>query len=225
MRSLVRDTLFFSPMVAAWGIAGYFALRFPTEWWAAGLCTFAGFVFFTAILAAIFRAGATRAFWTGFAAFGLAYALIVSIPGLREGMRPLLVSSPVLYHLYVRWNPPPTNGSTASPAVVTAPVALSAGSSVTFTPATSPTTNQITYQQLASFKTPTPVLSQLTAAPGGADPVLFENIGEALAALLIALVGGFAGRFLECTRAGRPLAERPSESETAKELTHEPEAQ
>ncbi len=54
------------------GVA-FAALRESTDWWEKGTFTLLVLVLLVAVLLAIHRSGASRAFWLGFALFGLAY--------------------------------------------------------------------------------------------------------------------------------------------------------
>jgi hypothetical protein len=198
MRTVLRDALILGPILATLGIVGYLALRAPNDWWAAGFSTAVGAALLFAVLAAIFRAKATRAFWTGFAAFGATYAVMVGAPGLGDEIRPLLVTSDVLNRIYLVWNAAPVDSAASSTPLGPAPAATQA--SITFMAGSSaPFTGLSTLPPIA----PRWGSPQLSAAPGGTDVVRFDRIGQSITTIVLALMGGIAGRFLYATGAPR----------------------
>jgi hypothetical protein len=75
---------------------GLAALRDPSEWWTALLFTATAAALPTAVLGAMFRRGEPRAFWAGFASFGVCYASLVYAKSSYE----LLVTTRLLSYLH-----------------------------------------------------------------------------------------------------------------------------
>ena len=75
---------------------GFAALGNPTGLWASALFTLAVFLLCVAVLGAVFRHGRRRAFWVGFATFGLAY-LVLTFVSAGLSPPPLLTTELLAY--------------------------------------------------------------------------------------------------------------------------------
>ena len=89
---------------------GFAALRVSSRLWASACVSTALLGLVGSIAAILYRRGASRAFWVGYALFGWTYFLIAFVPPLNT-MRELLVSAPALGILEEKLlddPPPPT---------------------------------------------------------------------------------------------------------------------
>jgi hypothetical protein len=227
MSRILRDVLFIVPSVPVLAAVGYVALKYPNSWWAAGFSTFAVSSILLAILLAQFRHGATRAFAAGFAVFGGAYFVLVSLPTAGE-LRSQLVTTKLLDQIYLLWNPPPQDPANDTFIALSAPpgkpgaamltssnpaptsMSFTVGSpapsgtpasvpTITSSPASSSVSLRIGSPAPTGMPSPSPAVAR-SPAPGGADLALFDRIGQSLATLYFALLGGLSGRLLHATR-------------------------
>ena len=88
---------------------GLVALRHASGAWTAALLAIAQFVLAAAILLVVFRRGAARAFWLGFAVFGWLYLLLLIIswlghsPGTETPLQPYYLATTRLSNACYHW--------------------------------------------------------------------------------------------------------------------------
>lgn len=86
-------------LICAVGVA---ALRAASALWAGGVLLLTLTVLGVTLLGAIFRRGARRAFWVGFALFGWGYLILACGPWFGQEVRPNLATSLVFDMVYAR---------------------------------------------------------------------------------------------------------------------------
>jgi hypothetical protein len=195
-------------LFAAIGLA---ALRASTDLWAGLVNASALMLLGSAILAAILRRGASRAFWLGFAVFGCGYLALASGP---QTVRRLPTSAPLEWLRSVMSLAPWTIGDRL---VVMRQGSLTAATIVEIKDAT----YKVKFDGWTSYHdewiNPGRIAFDFPVAPVGAStnplPVSaylpfsaaenFLLIGHALLALLIGTVGGLVARFFIAGRDGR----------------------
>jgi hypothetical protein len=79
---------------------GFAAMRSPSWIWASTLFSLVTTSLAAATLTALYRPGARRAFWTGFAFCGWLYLGLSSYPWSGSGMSPLIITSALMDLLY-----------------------------------------------------------------------------------------------------------------------------
>lgn len=90
-------------LVSAIGVA---ALRGESSLWAGSLLLLDLAIFAFAVLAVIYREGARRAWWAGFALFGWGYLAIAFGPWAAEAVAPRLATSMIMDSMYAKFGPP-----------------------------------------------------------------------------------------------------------------------
>ncbi len=168
------------------GVA-FAALKESNEWWEKGTFTLLLLVLLSAVLLAIHREGSRRAFWIGFALFGLVYLSLSVIPPVEAR----LISSQSLSYLYSKL---PGQSSPNIVLTVTtnpsSPINLQNG-----TIALDPAGTQFATMHSGSVR----VWNATTGKPltvWGGTPENFVKIGHTFIALLLAWVGGMLSRRL-----------------------------
>jgi hypothetical protein len=175
-------------MLAVLAVAvGFAALRNATPAWAGAMLLLTLGLLGLAVLGVVYRRGARRAWWLGFALFGGGYVLLTFAPWADEHVRPTLPTAMLIDALHERLHPrEPTVTDAAVLAYLEA--VRSAPTSVVVPGGTTP------------GGTTASAISFLSAGTGAsATPEPFRRVGHCLWALLAACVGGAAGRLFYAT--------------------------
>jgi hypothetical protein len=93
------------------------ALRYASELWASAAFSRALVLLLGAVLGALFRRSASRAFWVGFALFGWAYLLLVFGPWFNSSVKPRLVTTRLITYLHQKLPPAGTAAKLVSVAL------------------------------------------------------------------------------------------------------------
>jgi hypothetical protein len=189
-------------LLVAVGVA---ALRSASDLWAGALFTLALGVLAIAALGAVSLRGRQRASWAGFAALGWGYLLLAFGPWCDTAIRPRLLTTKLL-DILAAWKAPAPQGIAMSRAPQ--PLRLSWDVS-TFRPATGSDSSTILLDESMSV-TPSNVVQWLppvTPGPAGPSRESSQDIGHALAALLVAFLGGRAALFFVARREAAEAAE------------------
>ena len=177
--SLIRFTLIC-------GVA-FAALKESNDWWEKGTFTLVVLALLSAVLLAIHRDGARRAFWIGFALFGLVYLSLSLIPPVESR----LISSQALGYVYSKL---PGQNAPNIVLTITTPGATAANSQ-NATIAFNSTGTQLATMNNGSVR----VWNAATGKPlswWGGSPENFVKIGHTFIALLLAWLGGILSRRL-----------------------------
>jgi hypothetical protein len=167
--------------------AGFAALKEATDLWEHAVFSLTLLAMVTAVLLAIHRRAARRAFWLGFALFGGCYLALSTIPPIETRM----ISSQVFVYLHSKL--PGQQAQTVSYLVTSRPTGNSGSKSQMLT--LTSTNNQLSASGKGSvqFSIASNGL-QLTRWGGSTEN--FVNIGHSLLALLLAWLGGLVSRWL-----------------------------
>jgi hypothetical protein len=179
LAGLLAFTLFVGFMCAA--------LRYATDLWASAAMSLSALLLLLGVLAAILRP-ATRAFWTGFTLFGLAYFYASVEPGAAT-LLPRLATTPLLEYLESKLASPASSTQFADVWALDGTVRR----------------NAIAVTDLRKLWT---YLGQPTYSV--LPPTNFQAIVHSAFAILIGLVGGMAGYAVQGrTRRVDPQGARP----------------
>jgi len=185
---------------------GFAALRSPTPLWASALFTLALAGVGAAVLAAVFRRGARRAFWAGFATFGALYLVVAFGPWFQQAVAPHLITTQGIAALYPRLHPSQQKSDRLVMVdwITTQPAPSSTVTTNVYDAGGFLTTNvngvvNWSPQQAQAFYTYNPLRANAVWSTTG-TPEPFTRIGHSLSALLAALAGGVLAWFLFATR-------------------------
>jgi hypothetical protein len=190
MRFTLRQLMTFVAFVAV-GCGG---LLHPSAWLASAIFTLTVIVLFVAVLAAVGRSGAARAFWIGFAIAGWGYLWVAHWPDEESYLvnpqwqfqttGPLLTTK-LLGRVHTALHPPPKVRGGGFFSVAPERWGMNPNGSI------------FSSLPFAQFAAPAPT-------PAGAQPTLdaFMRIGHSLWALLFAYLGGRLTRALRETKGG-----------------------
>jgi hypothetical protein len=178
--SLIRFTLIC-------GVA-FAALKESNDWWEKGTFTLVVLALLSAVLLAIHRDGARRAFWIGFALFGLVYLSLSVIPPVEAR----LISSQGLGYLHSKLPGQPIQNivftvTTTAPAPANLQTLTSGAFNSSGTVFTTARNGSVRVWNAATGK---PLSSW------GGSPENFVKIGHTFIALLLACFGGMLSRRL-----------------------------
>ncbi len=185
------------------GVA-FAAFKESNEWWEKGTFTLLVLVFLSAVLLAIHREGARRAFWLGFALFGFVYLSLTLIGPIETR----LITSQALSYVYSR-----LPGQSSQNIVLTvtttpsSPVNLQNG-----TIALSPTGTQFATMKNGSVQLWNATTGKRLNWWGG-TPENFVKIGHTFIALLLAWLGGMLSRRLARAPVTAPIPDPIAGSE------------
>jgi hypothetical protein len=200
MRRRRLSIIWLASVVVISGV-GIAALRFATEVWAGVVFTLALFVLGIAVLGVIYRYGARRAFWSGFALFGWGYMVVCFAPWFRDEVRPYLFTTKLQEAAVAMINPPqvqtPAGAGDAS----------ANGSAYVVIDQAGQGTHGRTHSSVRNL------LAELWGQ--GVDAHAFERICHSLWALLFGLLGALLGRALWIGRDQASPAPGPSKTEAA----------
>ena len=189
-------------LVAATGV-GLAALSSPSAEVANGLFTFAGGCLLFALLAVKYRDGNRRAFWLGFSVFGWAYVLACYGPFVGSTIRPRLLTTTLIDRLYARMNPALQDAlqeiATRNPDWVKAKYQWH----IRFDQETDPDADSVALTAVGSRPTTQNSIPFYPPATCS-NLVWFRKSAHSIATLLVAFLGGLAGRRLEATRRVAP---------------------
>jgi hypothetical protein len=189
MRPRIRFSLLGLMALVAYTAMACAALRYATELWASSLFTLAIFVYLFAVLAIVWREGATRAGWIGFLVFGGGYLLLANGPWPQADL---------VTNRGLGWIEQQIHGETPTPALNVATVSSPwINSTATFT------TSQVLLWDTTTGRS-------LTSSTPSPAPT-FVRIGHTLLSPLIGLLGVLAASWL-CTSAERPRERNSSDS-------------
>ncbi len=166
---------------------GIAALRGASPLWDSAVLSLTLAVLGLAILGALFLRGESRAFWGGFAIFGGGYLALTSGPWFAENVGPRLVTTEALGFLHDTLHPQPPLPQTSVLATPYEAVIARINSAQAGTGEPLDVRNHLLDPNpmggaMVVFSGPLPT------APTTRVP--FQNIGQSLAALVLAVIGG-----------------------------------
>jgi hypothetical protein len=186
-------------LIVAVGVA---ALRYPTDLVASLVLSATVLLVGVAILGAIFRRGAPRAFYAGAALFGLGYLVLAFGPWCETAVRPKLVTTRLLDAAFPRVH---TAKKEAAEILQTgalyfrdypgAPV-----QELAFSSDGNLLTAKVQERAWVYLKRATGQANRAGGALRPPSPERFQEIGHALAAWLAAVLGGTLALFFHATR-------------------------
>lgn len=226
MKRFSIGTLMMVVLVCGVAIA---ALHRASDTWAGVLLSLTMFLLGVAVIGAVYRQNATRAWWFGFALFGWGYLTLSSAPWFADQIRPRLPTTELLTYLHGKLNPDPNISANAIMLTgVSTPAAGNSSYTIQLAPTMSAGNASVKASQVvvAGPSAPPPPSGAAMGAGGPnagsmtpaapTQPVLatyvftllnggnleqFQRVGHDLFTLLAALVGGLTARWFY--RSGR----------------------